>query len=53
VPIDDPYRLVGLIRRTWRGFTGGTEVWQAIRAFFEELDRRSRPASRNDGKGAT
>jgi Family of unknown function (DUF5947) len=53
VPIDDAYRLVGIIRTTWRGFTGGAEVWQAVRGHFEELDRRSRPASRNDGKGAT
>jgi hypothetical protein len=46
VPIDDCYGLVGLIRTTWRGFTGGAEVWQAIRRRFEELDRRARPASR-------
>ena len=45
VPIDECYALVGLIRTTWRGFTGGTEVWQGIRHRFEELDRRSRPAS--------
>jgi Family of unknown function (DUF5947) len=50
VPIDDCYSLVGLIRTRWRGFTGGAEVWDAIARFFEELDRRARPASRNDGK---
>jgi hypothetical protein len=50
VPIDECYELVGLIRTTWRGFTGGSEVWQGIRQRFEELDRRSRPAS---GKGAS
>jgi hypothetical protein len=44
VPIDDCFRLVGLIRTRWRGFTGGREVWQEIGGFFEELDRRSRPA---------
>ena len=48
VPIDDCYALVGLIRTRWRGLTGGTEVWEAIARFFEELDRRARPASRND-----
>jgi len=52
VPIDECYELVGLIRTAWRGFTGGAEVWQGIRRRFEELDRRSRPASRSDAKGA-
>lgn len=45
VPIDDAFRLVGLIRTRWRGLTGGREVWQEIGGFFEDLDRRSRPAS--------
>jgi hypothetical protein len=49
VPIDECYALVGLIRTRWRGFTGGKEVWQEIARFFEELDRRSRSKSRNDG----
>ena len=48
VPIDDCYALVGLIRTRWRGLTGGTEVWREIGAFFEKLDRRARPAGRND-----
>ena len=43
VPIDDCYGLVGLIRTHWRGFTGGSEVWQAIGRFFEDLDRRAKP----------
>jgi hypothetical protein len=46
VPIDDCYALVGVIRTRWRGFTGGSEVWEEIGRFFEELDRRARPASR-------
>jgi Family of unknown function (DUF5947) len=49
VPIDDCYALVGLIRTRWRGLTGGAEVWEGIARFFEELDRRARPASRNHG----
>jgi len=48
VPIDECYGLVGLIRTSWRGLTGGGEVWEAIARRFEELDRRSRPASRDD-----
>jgi hypothetical protein len=50
VPIDECYALVGLIRTRWRGLTGGAEVWGEIARFFEELDRRARPASRNDGQ---
>jgi hypothetical protein len=45
VPIDDCFRLVGLIRTRWRGFTGGREVWQEIGSFFEDLDRRARPVA--------
>jgi hypothetical protein len=37
VPIDACYRLVGLIRIHWRGFSGGTEVWQEIGTFFSGL----------------
>jgi hypothetical protein len=45
VPIDECYSLVGLIRTNWRGLTGGAEVWQQMTRFYDELDRRSRPAS--------
>lgn len=37
LPIDECYKLVGLIRAHWRGFSGGTEVWQEIGRFFEGL----------------
>jgi hypothetical protein len=46
VPLDDCYELVGLIRTRWKGLSGGTEVWQAIEGFFEDLGRRAKPASR-------
>lgn len=42
VPIDDCYRLVGLLRTTWRGLSGGAEVWQAIEDFFAGLRARAR-----------
>lgn len=42
VPIEDCYRLVGVIRTRWRGFTGGKEVWTEIEAFFAKLDATSR-----------
>jgi hypothetical protein len=44
VPIDDCYRLVGLIRTRWRGLTGGREVWEELVRFFDELDKRAAPA---------
>jgi len=41
VPIDECYRLVGILRREWRGFTGGDEVQAALDRFFGELLSRS------------
>ncbi len=44
VPIDTCYELVGQLRLLWRGFDGGTEVRQAMGAFFSAVEARSRPA---------
>jgi hypothetical protein len=41
LPIDECYKLVGLIRANWRGFSGGTEVWQEIARFFDALKQRA------------
>lgn len=41
VPIDECYRLVGLIRTKWKGLAGGTEVWEAINGFFVEMKQRT------------
>ena len=41
VPIDECYKLVGLIRTYWRGLSGGTEVWREIGAFFAALKNKS------------
>jgi uncharacterized protein DUF5947 len=41
VPIDACYRLVGLVRRHWKGFDGGAEAWAAIDAFFDDLRERA------------
>jgi hypothetical protein len=37
VSIDECYRLAGLMRLHWRGFTGGPALWQEIQRFFAEL----------------
>ena len=43
VPIDECYKLVGLIRTNWRGLSGGSEVWEVIGRFFSSLKERSNP----------
>jgi hypothetical protein len=40
-PIDDCYRLVGLIRTNWKGLSGGSEVWVEIGRFFSDLRSRA------------
>ncbi len=40
-PIDECYKLVGLIRSHWRGLSGGSEVWPQIGQFFAQLKERS------------
>jgi hypothetical protein len=41
VGIDECYKLVGVIRTHWRGFSGGTAVWEEIERFFAALKQRS------------
>jgi hypothetical protein len=41
VPIDVCYELVGVVRLSWTGLGGGSEVWKAIDEFFAGLDRRA------------
>jgi hypothetical protein len=36
-PLDDCYRLVGIIKATWEGITGGAEMEAAVQRYFEDL----------------
>jgi hypothetical protein len=36
-PMDECYKLVGLIRTNWKGLSGGSEVWEEIGRFFSDL----------------
>lgn len=42
VPIDTCYQLVGRIRMSWKGLSGGEEVWKEIAEFFTDLRTKSR-----------
>jgi hypothetical protein len=40
-PLDECYRLVGLIRTRWTGMSGGSGVEQAVDEFFDDLRERA------------
>jgi hypothetical protein len=44
-PIDQCYKLVGLLRANWKGLSGGTEVWTEIGNFFAELHAKAEPVT--------
>jgi len=39
VPIDDCFRLVAVVRKEWKGLSGGDRVRPAIDQFFQDLRR--------------
>jgi hypothetical protein len=41
LPIDECYKLVGLIRMHWKSLSGGTEVWKELGEFFTGLKARA------------
>jgi hypothetical protein len=41
LPIDECYKLVGLIRMHWKGLSGGTDVWRELGEFFSSLKERA------------
>ena len=36
-PLDDCYRLVGIIKSTWEGISGGAAMEEAVQRYFEDL----------------
>ncbi|MET0819142.1 MAG: DUF5947 family protein, partial [Solirubrobacteraceae bacterium] len=36
-PLDDCYRLVGTIKATWEGITGGAAMEAAVQRYFDDL----------------
>jgi hypothetical protein len=40
-PTDQAYRLVGLVKASWQGISGGPEVGKAVDGFFGELRERA------------
>lgn len=43
-PIDECYRLVGTVKESWEGISGGRAVEEVVPAFLEELRERAVPA---------
>jgi hypothetical protein len=41
LPIDECYKLVGLIRVHWKGLSGGAEVWKKLGEFFSNVKARA------------
>ena len=41
LPIDQCFKLVGLVRTNWRGLSGGTELWWELERFFAALTARA------------
>lgn len=46
IPIDQCYKLIGLMRKNWRGFGGGKEMHVMIAQFFQELRSKSKEYAR-------
>lgn len=40
LPIDQCFKLVGLVRTHWRGLSGGSELWQELGQYFAALEGR-------------
>lgn len=49
LPIDECFKLVGLIRLHWKGLSGGTEVWSELARFFSNVRVRGNDAPAMQG----
>ncbi|MEU4249036.1 DUF5947 family protein [Amycolatopsis sp. NPDC026612] len=43
VPVDECYRLAGVVRRYWTGGDGGPEMHERVGELFAEIGQRARP----------
>ena len=41
LPVDQCFKLVGLVRANWRGLSGGTELWAELERYFATLTARA------------
>jgi len=41
IPIDECFKLCGIIRTKWRGLSGGSAAWLSVAQFLDHLKRRS------------
>jgi len=41
LPIDQCFKLVGLVRMHWKGLSGGEELWQTLATYFAALTARA------------
>lgn len=48
VPVDLCFELTGVIRKHWRGLSGGEAVWQEIESFFGRLREEARAVRANE-----
>jgi hypothetical protein len=46
VPIDECFKLIGIIRINWKGFSGGLAMWREIGRFLERLKERGSKGGR-------
>lgn len=41
LPIDECFKLVGLVRTNWHGLSGGDEMWRELERYFASLTARA------------
>jgi len=41
LPVDECFKLVGLVRTNWRGLSGGEELWRTLSLYFASLSARA------------